>query len=93
MKTELSLLQPEPGRVIRIYSRHRNIDFLHGYCRSICCSPGHMHFFGGFRCHTDPAMKTKWAQPCDFGVQSPERFSLEVTPEAEWMSLPAPAIP
>jgi hypothetical protein len=90
MKTESYLFHPEPGQIIQIYVRHSRFDFLHGYCRAVLHAGRHMMFVRGFRRRTDPGMSVVWSEPCDFGIQPFGRYSLEFTPEAQWMSLNKP---
>ena len=84
------LLQPEPGQIIQIYVRHRRVDFRYGFCRGIHHAGRYVQFVGGFRCRENPSMSLRWAEPHSFGIQPFERFSFELAPEAEWMSLNKP---
>jgi len=90
MKIVSHLLQPEPGQIIQVYVRHRRVDFRYGFCRAIHHAGRHVQFIGGFRRREDPLLPTPWAEPHDFGIQPFERYSFELAPEAEWMSLTTP---
>ena len=90
MKTASFLLQPDPGTIVQIYRRHCLFDFLIGYCRAVLHAGGHVMFADSFRRRSDPQMTAHWAEPHDFGIQLFERYSFELAPEAEWMSLTKP---
>jgi hypothetical protein len=86
MKDELFLIQPEPGKIIQIYLRCRQYDFLHGFCRGILHAGRYIQFLEGFLRRANPDMTVLWSEPHDFGIQRRDQFSFETTDEAPWMS-------
>lgn len=90
MKSELFLLQPEPGKLVRISIPYHHVFFLFGFCRSILHVGRQVQFFESFRLGMDPAMTRSWAEPFDLGLQTHEGYSFEIVEEEPWMSEPRP---
>ena len=91
MKDSLFIVQPEPGKIVQIYVRHRHFDFLHGFCRGILHAGRYVQFLEGFLLRSNPEMTALWSEVHDFGIQRRDQFSFETTDEAPWMSLTKPS--
>lgn len=89
--TELFLLQPPPEMVVEIYVRHRKFHFLRGYCRSLVCAGGHVHFHDAFQRCSNPAMTTTWAEQVLLEYVALKELSIDVAPAQPWMRFIVPS--
>ena len=86
MNDELFLLQPEPGKIVQIYVRHRHFDFLQGFCRGVLHAGPYIQFLEGFLRRANPNMTVLWSEAHDFGIQRRDHFTFETADEAPWMT-------